>query len=154
MGDETVVTDKIRNQIGKDISSVVWDIEKGAIRKVAEAIGDPNPLWQDEEYAKKTRFGGIIAPPTFLWSLRNEEAVKWANDPDLSPVTRFLHGGTDFDLYQPVRPGDRITVTSKLVDAFEREGKSGKMLTMIEESRYTNQKGELVAKATSTLIRR
>ena len=154
MGDETVITDKIRNQIGKDISSVVWDIEKGAIRKLAEAIGDPNPLWQDEEYAKKTKYGGIIAPPTFLWSLRNEEAVIWANDPDLSPVKRFFHGGTDFELYKPVRPGDRITVTDRLADAFEREGKSGKMLTMIDETIFTNQDGEVVARAINTLIRR
>ena len=40
-------------------------VEKGAVRKFAEAIGDPNPLYVDEEAAKASRYGGLIAPPTF-----------------------------------------------------------------------------------------
>ena len=30
---------------------------KEAIRNFADGIGDPNPLWCDEEYSKKTRYG-------------------------------------------------------------------------------------------------
>ena len=35
-----------------------------AIRKFADGIGDPNPLWSDEEYARKTRYGSMTAPPS------------------------------------------------------------------------------------------
>ena len=40
-----------------------------AILKFADGIGDPNPLWRNEEYAKKTRFGSIIAPPSWVFSV-------------------------------------------------------------------------------------
>jgi hypothetical protein len=35
---------------------------KDAIRHFCDGIGDPNPLFRDEEYAKKTRYGSIVAP--------------------------------------------------------------------------------------------
>jgi acyl dehydratase len=38
------------------------------IRHFADGLGDTNPLWTDEEYAKRTKWGGIIAPPCFLYS--------------------------------------------------------------------------------------
>src|SRR5258707_9995517 len=31
----------------------------------ARSIGDPNPIYADEEYAAGTEIGGIVAPPTF-----------------------------------------------------------------------------------------
>ena len=51
--------------IGKKTKEYTIDIEKGHIRRFAEAIGDPSPLYYDEEYAKQTSYKGIIAPPTF-----------------------------------------------------------------------------------------
>ena len=41
------------------------------IRNFAEAVGDNNPLWIDEEYAVKSRFGMITAPPTFLFNVNH-----------------------------------------------------------------------------------
>src|SRR5882762_5974741 len=35
------------------------------IRRWAYTIGDANPLWLDEEYARSTRWGSILVPPTF-----------------------------------------------------------------------------------------
>jgi len=35
------------------------------IKRFAQAIDDPNPLYHDEEYAKSSKFKGIIAPPLF-----------------------------------------------------------------------------------------
>ncbi len=37
------------------------------IRRFGDVIGDYNPLWRDEEYAKESRFGMITAPPTFIY---------------------------------------------------------------------------------------
>ena len=39
-----------------------------SIRHFAEGIGDDNPLWLDEDYAAKTRWGSVVAPPSFIWS--------------------------------------------------------------------------------------
>jgi len=37
-----------------------------AIRHFAMGLGDDNPLWHDRDYAASTKWGGLIAPPTFL----------------------------------------------------------------------------------------
>ena len=51
--------------LGKEYEPFEFPIEKGKIREMAAAAYDDNPIYFDEEYAKKTRFGGIIAPPHF-----------------------------------------------------------------------------------------
>jgi len=45
-----------------------FPIEAGHIMIFARAIGDANPIYSDEDYAKQTEPGGIIAPPTFAQS--------------------------------------------------------------------------------------
>ena len=65
-----ILTEEMRQQaIGHESAPVTHDIEKGAIIKFAQAIGDPNPLFNDEVQARKSRYGGLIAPPTFLRSM-------------------------------------------------------------------------------------
>ena len=43
-------------------------VEASHIMMFARSVGDANPIYHDEEYAKKTDVGGIIAPPTFAQS--------------------------------------------------------------------------------------
>ena len=48
------VTDEVRKQIGMQSEARVVEVERGAIRRFAEAIGDPNPLFNNEAAARKT----------------------------------------------------------------------------------------------------
>lgn len=148
MTDESLITDEIKQWLGKELDRVVLEVEKGAIRRFAEAIGDPNPLWSDEVRARKTRYGGIVATPTFL-----RLATSYADFPFKTPVDRRLDGGSDWEYFEPVRSGDTITGVTRLVDAREREGRLGKMLILVRETTYTNQYGEMVAKQRATGIR-
>ena len=52
--------------IGQRSEPVVNAVEKEAVRTFAEAIADPNPLYVDERAARISRYGDLIAPPTFL----------------------------------------------------------------------------------------
>lgn len=143
------VTDEARKQIGKVGEARTIEIERGAIRRFAEAIGDPNPLFNDEKEARRTRFGGMIAPPTFCRSLS-------AAIPDVKldmPAYRGLDGGSDWEYFEPIRPGDRITVQSKLADLRESEGRLGPMVFITTETTYTNQYGVVCAVQRSTGIR-
>ena len=63
------VTDEARKQIGKTSEPRTYEVERGAIRRFAEAIEDRNPLFNSERDARQTRFGGMIAPPTFCRSM-------------------------------------------------------------------------------------
>jgi acyl dehydratase len=125
------------------------EVEKGAIIKFAEAIGDDNPVFNDEAAARASQQGGLIAPPTFLRSAVSAR-------PELPfdvPFERVLDGGSDWDYFEPVRPGDRITAVSRVEDITERNGRIGLMLIQTIVITYTNQFEQVVATQTNTSIR-
>ncbi len=134
--------------IGTESAPVTMEVEKGAIIKFAEAIGDDNPLWNDEAVARRSRYGGLTAPPTFLRSLR----VGLPELPFEIPFDRRLDGGSDWEYFQPVRPGDRIQAVARVTDLTERSGRMGLMIFMTAKITYRNQFDEIVATQTATLI--
>ena len=143
------ITDEMRERaIGVESGPVVLEVEKGAIRRFAEAVGDSNPLWSDEVAARKSRYGGIIAPPTFLRSMRLAQ-------PELPfeiPFNRLLDGGSEWEYFEPVRSGDRISAVARIVELSERSGRLGTMLFLISETTYENHLGEVVATQRNTRI--
>jgi len=149
---ESAVTPELKALVGKEFPPTTWEVAKGDIIRFAQAIEDPNPLWNDEKQARRSRYGGLIAPPTFLASLVNEEATRLLFDMP-TPLKRVLNGGNELEWYQPVRPGDRITVTEKVVNLREGQGTLGHMLFIITEVNYANQLGEAVARGRNTYIR-
>ncbi len=143
------VTEEVRKQIGNKAEPRTYEVERGAIRRFAEAIGDSNPLFNREEEARKTRFGGMIAPPTFLRSMM-------AAFPEIKiglSGNRGLDGGSDWEYFEPIRVGDRITVQTRIADIRESEGRLGPMVFMTIETSYTNQFGQLCALQRATGIR-
>jgi len=155
----SLVIDKLTPLIGQVSPPGVLQVEAGAITRYADAIDDPNPLYRNVEYAKKSRYGGIIAPPGFFgWPTQGggleTGAVmgKVLNAVFESGMMRVLDGGVEFDFYIPVRAGDTLIVYGQFVDARERTGKTGKMLFLTMEQTYLNQNGDTVAKGRATLI--
>ena len=148
----SIITDEMKKLIGKEFGPFIYEVEKGAVKKVAEAIGDPNPLWQNEEYARGTPYGGIIASPTFFFSLRYDEVSQFLTELEC-PLREAMNAGSEIEYFQPIRPGDVITVRAKIVDIREREGKGGKLLFVPIDLTYENQKGELVIKHRFNFLR-
>ena len=147
---EDIITPELRRWVGMEAQLGIEVVEAGAIRRFADAIKDPNPLYRDEEYARNTPYGGIVAPPTFIHALRsigyssiNPGPMPWKN-------TTVLNGGNDFEYLEPIRPGDIITGKVKLVEISARQTKQlGPMIITVAEMTYTNQNGEVVAKQRS-----
>ena len=141
MTQESVITPEMKAAVGVESEPYVNDVEKGAIIKFARAIGDTNPIYNDEDAARKSRYGGLVAPPTFFRSLRSGEMKVDVS----SPYPANLDGGSEWEYYEPVRPGDRIAVTTKISNMFERAGRLGNMLFIQRETKYVNQFGNTVA---------
>ena len=135
--------------IGLETAPVAMEVEQGAIWRFAEAIGDDNPLYTDEIAARRTRYGGLIAPPTFLRSMRDVR-VELPFDLDLE---RLLDAGSDWEYFEPVRAGDRITAVVRIADLTEREGRLGTMVFITALITYRNQFDTVVATQTSISIR-
>ena len=146
---ESFLTEEMRQKaIGLEGAPTITEVEKGAIVKFAEAIGDDNPVFNDEAASRESQYGGLIAPPTFLRSVLPSR-------PELPfdlPFDRRLDGGSDWEYFYPVRPGDQITSVARIDDISERPGRLGLMIFMTTVITYTNQLGQIVATQTGTGI--
>ena len=153
MNDESIVTEELKNMIGKEAEPEFWEIEKGQIKRLAQAVGDPNPLWQDEDYARQSRYGTIIGSPTFMI---DNGLVKFVDKLcEMFPLLANINGGTEIEYYEPMKPGDIIKTVAMLSDAQEKLDKKGnRLLFLYVEVSYTNQDGVLVAKCRNIFIRR
>ncbi len=146
----TFLTEEMRQQvIGLESEPVSTEVEKGAIIKFAQAIGDDNPSFNDEAQARLGQYRGLVAPPTFLRSVGSSRP----EFPFEMPFTRNLDGGSDWEYMEPVRPGDRITAVSRIADMSERAGRMGVMIIQTTVTTYRNQFDQVVATQTSTGIR-
>jgi acyl dehydratase len=65
MANDSLITDELRKLIGVTLDTIVFKVEEGAIQRYAQAIGDPNPLYNDPDFASKTKYGRLLAPPGF-----------------------------------------------------------------------------------------
>lgn len=153
MADESLLTEEMLSQIGNESEDMVLEIEKTVVMRFVEAVEDPNPLWQDEEYAKKTIYGGLMAPPNLLCTVIAGAGGGRLRVKSSTPRRGGVAGGDELELFQPVMVGDVITSRAKLIDIQERTGKDGtKRIYAIVETTFKNQKGELVATDRSTSI--
>jgi acyl dehydratase len=152
MPDEKPLTfEELRAKAGKEQVVETLEVEKSIIRNFAEAIGDPNPLFNDEEYAKSKGYNSIIAPPGFFQSAVMSSAFTRLRP--RMPLGRAVDAGGEWEIYLPVEAGDVLTNTFKFVDAVQEEGKKGMKTFVKFETEHVNQRGELVAKSRSQLLK-
>lgn len=92
MAPDTSITVEPRKSIGRSVGPIVFEVERGAIRRFAVAVGDPNPLYRDEGYARQMPQGVVVAPPGFFgWPLSKtpttRQLVQWAGaSGDFHPI--------------------------------------------------------------------
>lgn len=140
-----------KSLIGRESEPVVHDVEKNAVRRYAEALGDPNPLYVDEGAARAAGLPGLLAPPTFAVTLVVNDRFRHSLDLGTRNV---LHGEQVIETARPIVAGDRITVKTKVADVQERTGPSGTMDFLVLEDEGRDDKGELVFRTRETLILR
>jgi acyl dehydratase len=142
-----------RELTGKEVvERTPWhtDVTADAIRHYAFGTSDGNPLWLDREYAARSPWGGLVAPPGFLTSVLYPILH---GAPMLAPLSSLI-GGLEYRWSRPIREGDRLRAVSKQADLYEKKSSSGRRLVfIISEVTYWNQRDEVVAVATGTMIR-
>ncbi len=124
------------------------EASRDSIRHYAWGLGDDNPLYSDPDYAGRTRWGGIIAPPTFAYAVFDTTIA-----PGL-PDIQWVYSGTDWVFDEPIRRNDEITAAAEYTSVTEVAGKRvARMLVQTGEVVYRNQRGERVAKAVAHTFR-
>jgi N-terminal half of MaoC dehydratase len=157
---ETLVTPELEVQKGIWTNEVVSDpISVSDIRKWAIAVywGErPPKIYWDEEYAKTTRWSGIIAPEDFnpfAWPIRPPAVPPFLGPLPGRGMGNVLNGGVVDTLGAKMRPGDVITSRMRVTHWEERQGRNGLTLYLYVETQWTNQKDEIVKTRVLTVIR-
>src|SRR5262249_52487658 len=134
--------------VGRSSTPLTVEVERGHIRRFAEAIGDPDPIYRDEAAARAAGYERVPAPPTFAVALR-------ANDPREGLDTdwrKLLHGEQELRLQRPLFAGDRLTVVARIAEAYVKRGKSGDLDIMVLETRATDEAGVTVFSSRSLVM--
>ena len=134
--------------VGKEYPPFVVTVERGKIKEFARAIGDLNPFYLDDDVGRASEWGDLLAPPTFAITFRDEQADTGSLLRDLgTDVSRLLHGEQEFEIFRQLRPGETYLCRSKVVEQYEKAGKSGPMGFVVRETSVTDRHNEIVAKA-------
>src|SRR5215472_16518793 len=146
--------DDLRRRIGVKITDTLepWchEATRDSIRHYAHGIGEDNPLWCDPAYAATTRWGGLIAPPSFLFATSR---IVSGYVGGLAGV-HAMWAGADWTWHQPVRRNDTIMTEAWLKELIEHQTAfAGRAIQQIYHVDFSNQRGELVAAADSWCFR-
>lgn len=135
------------DQIGRQSNKVKNVVERGAVKKFAEAIGDLHPIYFDEETGKKSQYKNNIAPPTFprVFDYGDIEGLQLPNK-------GLIHGEQTFHYERPLLVGEEIFCYSKVKNYTEKKGNFGHMGFLILESYGEDAAGNKVFSSTSTVV--
>lgn len=141
---DDAMIESMRSKVGVELriehSTNNRDVTRLAIEKFAAGIGDTNPLWTDEAYARGSAHGGPVAPPSWIICCFSGLQFGW-------PGLGSFHSQSDVRIHLPIHQGDVLTPTCTYLgfDGPRRSTFAKQTVTDHFHNRYTNQRGELVA---------
>ena len=135
--------------IGREYKPVTYVVGQEKIKEYALAVGDLNPLYIDPDFAKKSKYGCIIAPPMFVVVFARDSMFSLFEDKDLKiDFSRLLHGEQEFNFHKIVKANDIITTHSKIKNIYQKNNND-----FIElETKSFNQNKELVVDGVWTFV--
>jgi acyl dehydratase len=157
----TMLTDELRAWIGKQVAYHAREaLSHASIRYFAHALGDGNPLYTDDSFARDEGYRMAVAPPTLVC-----ETCQYSYSPpnasghighewDL-PIdnVRMIRAGNEYEFARPVYPDDWISVTWTLEDIVERKARrGGTQLFVTSLAVYENQDGDRLASNRETIV--
>lgn len=138
-----------RNAVGRTTPPTLNEVEKGAIRRFAESLGDYNPSYFDAEYARASGFAGIVAPPSFPLSFSSSVDMRELLG---VPSKHLLLAEWSAEYERPIVAGDRLLLTSRVVDVAERPSPAGRVEIATVDDEARDQNGQLVVRIRRVFI--
>lgn len=149
------------------------EVTADGIRHFVNGYGDDNPLYCDADYASASTWRGLIAPPTFVWSMylppRDEDITFGGTDEPprvLKPGIRSMFEGDpirgtgalqsnlEYEFFRPLRLGDQLFVKRALLAAEDKRSSWGGRAVHVTWGLVSwNQRRELVHLQRGTWVR-
>jgi 3-hydroxybutyryl-CoA dehydratase len=130
---------------GAPRTTIPYTLTKEAIELYCKSVGETHPIYFDESYAKTTRFGGLIAPPSIhiLLMFSCTPADDWMRSPGT------VNAGQSWSYNIPARPNDAIRLEARALDKFIKRER----LFVVHDNVFFNQRGEVICSGRGWTIR-
>jgi len=139
------------DKVGKTYAPQKYEIGLEKVKEYARAIDDHNPLYVDEDHAKGSHYGGIVAPPTFAVVYQKDCVGQVLFDSELDiNLPMLVHGEQEFIFHRVVKPHDVIWSTAKVKEMLDKDNKEFVIAEV--ESRLGSPDGEPVCTGIYTFI--
>ena len=144
-----------KHHIGVESEPRTVDVEKGQLKFFAKATGETNPIYFDEEAARRAGHLAIPAPPTFLFSLHLAAPARRGDIFDKRnglgiDMKRILHGEQRFLHHKHIYAGERLTLTTRTTDIYEK--KNGALQFIVQETKAADGDGLIRAEMTVVTV--
>ena len=143
--------ERIGVKIGNTVEPWCYEATRDNIRHYAHGIGDDNPLWSDPEYARQTKYGDVIAPPSFLFATSRIISGYVGG----LPGVHAMWSGSDFTWHKTIRRNTEFRTEAYLKDLVEHHTRfAGKAIQQIYHvDFYDAANGDLLAEGDSWCFR-
>jgi acyl dehydratase len=152
-------------RVGTVAARATGDVHRVQWQRWAAAVGDHNPLWFDADYARAEGYEDVICPPLYLQYAVLGVAALESLRPDGSSgaisgglafprAPRRMAGGESTTFHLPAYHGDEIEMVRTIAAIVEKHGRSGPFVLVTWRTTYRNQRAELVAEASTSMIAR
>lgn len=176
--DPKYVTDHVYRRVASALPSdeiECWDdVSRSDLRRLVLGIPDDDPLYWDEEFARTTRFAGLVAPPLYPVdafkvppNLPDQLTERMKGDPNYTgsvgdprlrhahveasqvhpALTVLLNGGQEYEIFRLLHLGEKCTAQTSFVDLYEKQGSSGRFVVSVFKTEYRTLTGEPLLRA-------
>jgi acyl dehydratase len=165
MTDDSLIDAKSASRVGTVAATATGEANRRDWQRWAAAVDDHNPLWFEPEYARAQGYRDIICPPLFLQyavlgvtaldGLRPDGSSGAASGSLAFPrAPRRMAGGESTTFLGPAYHRDEIEMVRTIESIVEKQGRSGRFVLVTWRTVYRNDRGELLAEATTSMIAR
>ncbi len=120
------------------------DVSEDTIRIFVDGEGDLNPLFRNREYANKSKYKCLIAPPNYLYTI--SYAQRPYDHGPMMPDVRGYYSGCEREWFRPVCEGDKITYRTMCPskNVLKSSKFAGQIVFGYEETDYYRQGADLI----------
>ncbi|MFT4084776.1 MAG: MaoC family dehydratase N-terminal domain-containing protein [Nocardioides sp.] len=161
----TLIPDEVAARVGTVAARASGEVTRREWQRWAVAVGDLDPLWFDPDAARAAGYDDVIAPPLYvqyavlgvtpLDTLRPDGSSGAASGNLSFPLApRRMAGGESTTFHLPCYHHDEIAMVRTIASIEEKHGRSGSFVLVTWRTTYTNQRDQLVAEASTSMIAR
>jgi acyl dehydratase len=158
-----LLTEEARGWATRPLAGTSVVVTRRDILEFSRAIGEDRSIHVDHEAARAAGHPDLVAHPYFPYTIRvaagtlnGDLAPDGSSADEVPPVetTRAMAGETAVEFGEPVHAGDVVRLERRIVDIYEKDGRSGPLVFVVVDYTFTNQDGVLVMAERFTRIYR